>query len=156
QLLIRRQPHDLSAYIQKLDALADERGVGPVYRQLASAHADHLERLSGLRPLYRSRCYLMVSADDERQPSFALPFLSLNRKRRRQAEPQRRKLAIQDDLDIQCERYLAALANLGLSAHRLHDDELAQLAASCLVAGRDEQRGLPNLTRLAIGEPVHA
>jgi hypothetical protein len=154
QVLIRRQPHDLSAYIQKLDTLANERGVAPIYRQLASAHADHLERLSGLRPLYRSRCYLVVSALDERQPSFALPLLSLSRKRRRQAVRQRQRLAIQDDLDIQCERYLAALTGMGLSAHRLNDDELAQLAASCLVAARDEQRGLPDLTRLAIGEPV--
>jgi hypothetical protein len=136
QLLIRRRPHDLSAYIQKLDALATERRVPPIYRQLASAHADHLEQISGSRPLYRSRCYLVVSAVDQHQPSFALSFL---REKRRQADQQSRKQAIQDDLGIQCERYLAALANMGLSAHRLHDDELTQLAASCLVPARDDQ-----------------
>lgn len=153
QLLIRRRPHDLSAYIQKLDALATERRVPPIYRQLASAHADHLERLSGTRPLYRSRCYLIVNAVDQRQPSFALPFLS---GKRRQTDKPRREQAIQDDLDIQCERYLATLAGMGLSAHRLKDDELAQLAASCLVPVRDDQRGLPNPALLAIDGPVYA
>src|SRR5579875_386657 len=75
QLLIRRRPYDLSALLQRVELLATERGVPLIYRHLASAHADHLERLSSSRPLYRSRCYLIVSAAAARRPRppFALP-----------------------------------------------------------------------------------
>jgi hypothetical protein len=147
QILIRRQPHDLSAYIQKLDSLAHERGIPAIYRHLASAHADHLERLSSSRPLYRSRCYLIVSAAAARRPRppFALPGW---RSKSRQTNWQQRTHAIQEELNIQCERALAALAGMGLSAHRLKDEELAHLAASCLVPARDTWGGLPDLSRL--------
>jgi hypothetical protein len=153
QLLIRRRPHDLSASLQQLDALATERGVPPIYRHLASAHADHLERLSSSRPLYRSRCYLIVSAAAARRPPFALPGW---RSKSRQVNWQQRTHAIQDELNIQCERALAALAALGLSAHRLGDDELAHLAASCLVPARDRWGGLPDPALLALERPVMA
>src|SRR5579875_584393 len=75
QILIRRRPYDLSASLQRVELLATERGVPLIYRHLASAHADHLERLSSSRPLYRSRCYLIVSAAAARRPRppFALP-----------------------------------------------------------------------------------
>lgn len=154
QILIRRQPHDLSDALRKLDALATtERGVPPIYRQMASAHADHLERLSGTRPLYRSRCYLVIGATAAgRRPSL-LPMLGRRGKSKRdQGEQQRRRLALRDDLQIQCERALAALGMMGLSAHRLGDDELAQLVASCLVSRR--QWPAPAPSPPAIDEPL--
>src|SRR5579875_2382485 len=153
QILIRRRPYDLSASLQQLDALATERGVPPIYRHLASAHADHLERLSSSRPLYRSRCYLIVSAAAARRPPFALPGW---RSKSRQTNWQQRTQAIQEELNIQCERALAALTALGLSAHRLGDEELAQLAASCLVPARDRWGGLPDPALLALERPVVA
>ncbi len=153
QILIRRQPHDLSAFIQRLDALANERGVPQIYRHLAAAHADHLERLGGdgAHPLYRSRCYLIITAEvDARQP--LNPF-RWNGKRRKD-DQQRNSRLIERDLDIQCERALSAVNALGLSAHRLHDTELANLAAQCLVPARDERRGLPDVRKLAVNRPV--
>jgi len=160
QILIRRQPHDLSDALHQLDALATtERGVPPIYRQLASAHADHLERLSGTRPLYRSRCYLVIGARAAgRRPSLLPVFTRSGKRKRDQGEQQRRWLALRDDLQIQCERALAALAAMGLSAHRLGDDELTELVAGCLVSTRQwpapAPAPAPAQSPLAIDEAV--
>lgn len=146
QVLIRRVPHDLSTYLARLDTVAAQPAAPRLYRDLAAAHADHLERIGGGRPLYESRCSLIVGAEASAPTGLAHRLL----KTRAQAARERGHTATRVDLEIQCERLLSALANMNLVAHRLSDHELAQLAASCLVAGR----GMPALDQLAIGVPV--
>ena len=150
QLLIRRVPHDLSAYLARLDAVAASPSAPRLYRDLAAAHADHLERLGGARPLYDSRCYLIFGAEISEPAGLADRLLA----QRAKAARARGHAATRIDLDIQSERYLAALATMNLVAHRLGDLELAQLAASCLVAGRGGQLPPLDTAQFAIDAPV--
>lgn len=150
QMLIRRVPYDLADYLARLDAVVSDQTAPFVYRELAAAHADHVERLAGGRPLYHSRCYLIFSAEESLHPSLTERFVA----RRREAKQARNHAATGSDLDIQSERLLAALAEMGLSAHRLCDHELLQLVASCLTPARLTRGGVPDPTRLALDAPV--
>jgi hypothetical protein len=152
QILIRRVPYDLSAYLARLDALSADRTAPPMYRQLAAAHADHVERLVGARALYDSRCYLIYSAEEQRPARPSVRFAASHRT----AIQARDHAATRMELDIQSERLLAALSEMGLSAHRLSDSDLAQLAARCLIPARVGRLGIPDPGRLAIAAPVQA
>jgi len=150
QMLIRRVPYDLSGYLARLDAVVSDRTAPPVYRELAAAHADHVERLAGDRSLYASRCYLIFSAEEPSRASLAERFGA----RRRAAKHARDHAATRSDLDIQSERLLAALAEMNLSAHRLSDRELLQLVAGCLSPEHLTRHDVPDPAHLALDAPV--
>jgi hypothetical protein len=150
QILVRRLPRDLSDYLTALSSVANDPTAPDRYRDLADAHADHVERLAGDRTLFDSRFYLIVGAEDESRLSVAERFF----KRRARLTRERGAAAARLDLDIQVERILSALADVDLSAHRLSDLELALLAASCLAPMRAERFPLPIETLSAVGYPV--
>ena len=151
QILIRRQPRDLSDYLTTLSSVANDPTAPRMYRELSEAHADHVRRLAGDRTLFDSRFYLIFGAEDESRVTMAERLLKQRARRTRE----RGHTAASIDLDIQSERILSTLADMGLSAHRLTDLELARLAASCLAPARAERFPLPVKTMDAIGEPVH-
>lgn len=150
QILIRRQPRDLSDYLATLSAVADDPAAPRMYRELADAHADHVERLAGDRTFFHSHFYLVFDAENESRGAVAERLL----KRRSRARRERRQSAVRSELAIQSERLLTALAEMGLSAHRLNDLELAQLAASCLASTRAERFPLPAATLVAVDAPI--
>ncbi len=158
QVLIRRVPHELSDYLERLEAVSSTLSAPRLYRQLADAHADHLEKLCAGRALYDSRCYLIFGAGEHEPAGWTDRFWKRRTRARgaRAREHERGHAATRIDLDIQSERILAALSNMNLVAHRLSDAELAQLAAACLVPGRGHR--LPELApaSLAIDAPVVA
>jgi len=134
QILIRRQTRDLSHYRERLLTVAQDETAPPAYRALAEAHAAHVDQLGVDRTLFDTRCYVIVSAQDEQQASSLTRFLS----RRRHKTRERSHEALRMALNIQSERLLTHLSNMGLAAHRLDDDALVHLAASCLAPARAE------------------
>ena len=142
QVLIRREKRDLSDYIRKLHAVAQDTSAHPTYRAIAAAHAAHVEQLGADRTLFDTRCYVIVPAQDDQQAAL---LTHLQRRRRHKAR-ERSHDSLRTALNIHCERLLTHLSTTGLIAYRLNDEALVQLAASCLAPTRAERFPLTHAT----------
>lgn len=169
QLLVRLLPFDLAAYGRQF-ALDTEEGLQTKQMALRStlldAHLIHLRSIEAQRGGLIRRCfYLVFAADLEDELPGSLPALFARlrpgaKQRRRYAEAEL-MVAARQQLTVRTQALLRQLVSMGLAAHRLNDDELRHLYASCVMVSHARQYPLSAhkegvCSRSLLLEPEHS
>ncbi len=149
QILVRSQRMEMSSYLARLDAsLKETKASAPKdgalshalreWQHLAQIHRRTIEELSEQRTLLDRRFYLIVPTQEmEPLPWYAvLPFIG---KRVRTQHQHRSLTQAKQELASRVASLCDHLSGIGLSAHRLIDQELAELYDQC-VRGEEASR----------------
>src|SRR5579884_1137051 len=141
QILVRSQRMEMSSYLARLDAsLKETKASAPKdgalshalreWQHLAQIHRRTIEELSEQRTLLDRRFYLIVPTQEmEPLPWYAvLPFIG---KRVRTQHQHRSLTQAKQELASRVASLCDHLSGIGLSAHRLIDQELAELYDQC-------------------------
>ncbi len=163
QILLRSQQLDLTPYLRSLR----EAGTSPepetataagsvTWQELAAAHEQFVRELASRRTLLEHRFYIVLPSDQgsivaPHPLTFTLPFTGRGRRTRRQAETLEKA---QQQLDLRAEVVMQQLAAIGLHCHRLDDEELYALYASCLTPRRVLRAPLPPLAASSVERPT--
>jgi hypothetical protein len=141
QVLLRSEVSSLESYLARLRVVSEDETVHRQLRAVAVAHADHLRQIAASRTLLSHRCYLIVPADTPRNAAPDVSFAGLFSQQacRKRAGRELRC----EQLSVRVEALLSHLVGMGLFAHRLTDEELLRLAASCLMLTPQAQVHLP-------------
>jgi conjugal transfer ATP-binding protein TraC len=144
QLLLRSELSSLGGYLARLRAVAEDERVHPQLRAVAVAHATHLRQIAASRTLLEHRCYLIVPQDAQRSaaPAVSAPLGPLLASRVSRRHTTRSMLS--EQLTVRVENLMAHLHGMNLFAHRLGDQELMRLAASCLTLAPQTSVNLPD------------
>ena len=155
QILVRNQRLDLSPYIQHLLApqRADRQHL-PTRYALAHSVAELLQRIAAQRTLIERHVYVIIPASQSTGGSRSRSgFPTLFGKRRAQRMAEKEEQARQE-LAQRAEALTQQLASCGLTCHRLHNTELAQLMYSCLTPERAIAHPLSDTLLSAVGRPT--
>ena len=156
QILVRSQQLDLSPYVQRLTETSSLQAYGPLWAELAEAHAQFVRELAARRTLLEHRFYLILPSDQGSGvgPPPLASLLSLRGKRHRARVRAETLEKAQQQLDLRAEVVAQQLAALGLHCNRLSGEELVALSYSCLTPERAIRYPLPVLAVSAVGRPT--
>ena len=137
QLLVRAQPIDLRRYLERLEDRARSSELNEALSELARDHAAFVRALARQRTLLERHFYVVVPARTQ-QHGASGPFARLPRLlgRGTRAEDAGAGLdgsqaGLVRQLSFRCDELASQLRRLGVEAHRLDDQELAQLYHVC-------------------------
>jgi hypothetical protein len=161
QILVRISPLNLAPYVAHLNE-AVASGQEGIWADLARSHQQLLEQLAHERILLERHFYIVVPATlaDEtpatsgqllRQALF--PWGSTHN---RHGKPDETLEQVSMLLSTRTRELLRQLAKIGLHAHRLSQEELITLYASCLWSQRSVHAPLPHSVLAGIGRPLQA